>query len=121
DADVVIYHVRLCEPDFRVEHFVEIRNGNFTPVHFELGFVCHQTKIALRALNARRSTLLRGALDVDFAELLEIDLDGRVRHQVAATIVFRKRDYVTDRISAGDQHHEPIEPECDAAVWRCTE
>src|SRR5688572_10594115 len=61
--------------------------------------------VSVSAVSRRRaSRFLGGALDIQLAQLLEIDLHGRVRHQIYAAIVFRESNHVANVVRPRDQH-----------------
>ena len=65
--------------------------------------------------------LLPGALDVDLAELLEVDFGGAVRHEVGAFVIFGEGDDFADAVFAADEHGDAVEAEGEAAVGRGAE
>ena len=67
------------------------------------------------------SFFLPGGLDVEFAELLEFDLAGRVGHEVGALVVLREGDDLADAVLAGGEHGDAVEAEGEAAVRRGAE
>src|SRR5690606_12978308 len=58
--------------------------------------------------------------NIQFAQLLGVHRTGGVRHQTGSRLRLRKRDDIANRFGAGHQHHQPIETESQATVWRRT-
>src|SRR5262252_470359 len=56
--------------------------------------------------------------DVQLVELLLRHRTRRLRHQVGALLRLRERDHVAQRIGAAQEHGQPIDAGCDAAVGR---
>ena len=59
---------------------------------------------------------LRRALDIDFAQLLEVHLDGRMRQRDRRRGCSSGRRSRRGSTRADDEHDEAVEPERDAAV-----
>jgi hypothetical protein len=62
-----------------------------------------------------------GALDVQLAQGLEVNIGGAVGHEVAGLVVFREGDDFADAFLSADQHGDAVEAEGEATVWRSTE
>src|SRR6185312_16068791 len=72
-----------------------------------------------RPHDARRAVHHRlGGLDPELTELAPVDRGGRPRERVAARSGLRERDDVADRLAAGEDGHQAVEPERDPAVRR---
>src|SRR5215208_2006806 len=61
-----------------------------------------------RATLASLSALLRRALNVNVAQLLEIHLHRRVGHQILPAVVLWKSNHFPNALRAGDEHHQAI-------------
>ena len=59
-------------------------------------------------------------LDLEFVQLLVVDLRGCVEHHVAAGVVLREGDVVADRLRTAEERAEPVETEGQTAVddWK---
>lgn len=57
-----------------------------------------------------------GGLDVEFAELFEVDVGGAVGHEVDGFVVFREGDDFADAVLATGEHGDAVEAEGEAAV-----
>ena len=57
----------------------------------------------------------------EFVELCLIDSRGGIEHHVAAGIVLREGDIVTNRLHASEQRAQAVEAECQTSVRGCTE
>jgi hypothetical protein len=57
-------------------------------------------------------------LDIQFEELLGVDLGGGCGHQVVGSLRLWKCNHVPDRFGFGGQHGDAVHAKCDAAVGR---
>src|SRR6266511_616247 len=60
-------------------------------------------------------------LHVQLPELLRVHVPGRAGHEVRALLRLRPGDDVAERLGDGEEHHEPVHAERDAAVRRRAE
>src|SRR5689334_22153763 len=66
----------------------------------------------------RQMLFNRIQLDMEFPELRRVHRGRRLGHQALGLLCFRKGDDISNGTGAAKQHDQPVESECNAAVWR---
>ena len=71
------------------------------------------------AKSSSRNFMFGNIMNAKFIKLLVVDSTGRVDHHIAAAVIFRKCDEITDVFGTTEKRTQPVEPKGDTTMWRC--